>query len=301
MKKPRVLITGAAGFLGSHLQEKWEKDGYEVIGLDNLRWSTRQLHNLVIGDILDKRLVDFLVQQVDEVYHLAAQISVPWSNEHPDDTVDINVKGTLNLLEACRRYNKKLIFASSSEVYGTAQTDKISETHPLDAQSVYASTKVAGDRLCKSYTDVFGLDVRIVRSFNTFGKFQRWDSYGGVIALFTHAALHNKPPKIFGDGKQERDYLWYTDTLRGYERIASDGKSGQPYNIATSQTVTINQIAELVRKYAGGPPAIHIEPRPGEVRRLCGDSKLLQTLGWKPETDFEKNIKEYIDWCKGGK
>lgn len=296
MSKLRALITGAAGFIGSHLQTKMENDGWEVIGLDNLRWSTRNLHNLVIGDILDERLVDLLVSQVDEVYHLAAQINVDYGNEHPKETLDINTTGTLHLLEACKRYKKRLIYASTSEVYGSAQTDAIAENHPTDVQSVYAATKLGAERLCKAYHNTYGVDVRILRNFNTFGTWQRFDSYGGVIAIFVDRALRGKSPLIYGDGEQERDYMWITDALDGYGLIAERGEPGKPMNIGSGVTITINHLAELVQKYTGCPKAIHTDPRPGEVRRLCADITYAKSLGFSPKTNFEEHLKTYIDW-----
>lgn len=296
--KIRALITGASGFIGSHLQDYLEGRGYEIIGLDNLKWSTRQMKNLVIGDVLDQPLVGFLVQQVDEVFHLAAQISVPYSNEHPQQTLDINIQGTLNILEACRKYGKKLIYASTSEVYGTSQTDSISESHQLDGQSVYAASKIAGDRLCKAYYDTHGVDTRILRNFNTFGSYQRFDGYGGAIAIFTDRALHHKSPIIFGDGNQERDYMDVLDAVRGYELITTSGEPGQPLNIGTGRTVTINEIAELICEYTGCPQPIHTEPRAGEVRRLCADITRAKGLGFIPLTNFEKSLHSYIDWKK---
>ena len=293
----RCLISGNCGFIGSHLQEYLEYKGYEVIGLDNRRWSTRKM-NGIIGDVRDKRLVNNLVQQVDEVYHLAAQINVDYGNEHPKETIDINIGGTLNLLEACRKFNKRMIFASTSECYGTARTDKINEQHQLDAQSVYAASKVGADRLCKAYSDTFGVDVKILRNFNTFGYHQRFSSYGGVIAIFVERALHNKPPIIFGDGEQERDYIWIDDALRGYELIAESGTPGEPINVGSGRTVTVNEIARLVQKYTGCPDPVHDEPRPGEVRRLCADITLAKSLGFKPKTNFKKHLKKYINWKK---
>lgn len=293
--KPKILITGNCGFIGSHLQKKMEHDGFDVIGLDNLRWSTQTMHNTVIGDIRDETLVDHLVSMVDEVYHLAAQINVDYGNEHPQETVDINVRGTMNILEACRKYGKKLIFASTSEVYGTALTDRISEEHPTNSQGVYAASKLAGDRLCKAYNDAFNLDVKILRNFNVFGEGQRFDSYGGVIALFVHRALHNKPPIIYGDGEQERDYIYIDDALRGYELAANEFRAGDPVNISTGKTITINRLARLICDYTGCPEPIHTDARPGEVRRLCGDNTKAKKLGFEPLTNFEVMLYNYID------
>lgn len=296
--KPRALITGNCGFIGSALQKKMEHDGWEIIGLDNLRWSTVTMKNTVIGDVRDKRLVDLLVGQADEVYHLAAQINVDYSNKFPYETTDINIQGTLNVLEACKKHGKKLIFASTSEVYGTSQTEQISETHPTDCQSVYAASKLAGDRLCKSYADTWGVDARILRNFNTFGSGQRFDGYGGVIAIFVDRALHNKPPIIFGDGLQERDYMEVSDAVSGYELIASSGRPGEPINIGTGRTISINHLASLIVKYTDCPKPIHVEPRPGEVRRLCADITKAKKLGFEPKTNFEENLKKYIEWRK---
>lgn len=293
----RVLLTGNCGFIGSHLQEYLENKGYEVLGLDSMFWSTRKMRNSVIGDVRDKELVNLLVNQVDEVFHTAAQINVDYGNEHPDETVDINIKGTLNLLEACTKFNKPMVFASTSEVYGS-QEGKISEETSTNCQSVYAASKLGADRLCKSYADTYSTDVKILRNFNTFGPYQRFDSYGGVISIFTDRALHNKPSVIYGDGKQERDYIWITDAVAGYELIAESGTKGQPINVGSGKTVTVNEIAEIIRKYTGCPKPIHTEPRPGEVRRLCCDNRKARGLGLVIETDFEKNIKEFIDWRK---
>lgn len=296
----RILITGNLGFIGSHLQEYLENKGYEVVGLDNGRWSTRRMHNTVEGDIRNTELVDFLVQQSDEVMHLAAQINVDYGNIHPQETTDINVSGTLAVLEACRKFNRPLVFASSSEVYGSAQTPSIDETHPLDPQSVYAASKVGADRMCKAYFDTYGTNVRILRNFNTFGKWQRFDSYGGVIAIFVDRALKGKAPIIFGDGKQERDYMWVSDAIRGYEIISEFGKPGEVLNVGTGKTVTVNEIAELVHKFTGCPAPIHSSPRPGEVQRLCANTEKVKKLGFVSHTDFEKNLQEYINWKKNG-
>lgn len=294
----RALITGGAGFIGSHLGSFLEKKGYEVIYLDNLKWSTNTPHNCVIEDVRNQQIVDFLVSQVDEVYHLAAQINVDYGNENPQETVDININGTTVVLESCRKFNKPIVFASSSEVYGSSQSEFMDEKHPLDPQSIYAATKAGGDRLCKSYFDTYGLNVRILRNFNTFGTNQRFDSYGGVIAIFVDRALKGKPPLIYGDGNQQRDYMWIEDAVRGYELIAQNGKPGEVINVGTGKTITINEIAELVRKYTQCPEPIHVSPRPGEVKRLCADISKAKSLGFESKTDFEKNLFEYINWRK---
>lgn len=191
-----------------------------------------------------------------------------------------------------------MVFASTSEVYGTAQTEKISEEHPLNAQGVYAASKVAGDRLCKAYSDAFGLDVKILRNFNTFGKYQRFDSYGGVIAIFVDRALRGLPPVIYGDGEQERDYMWVTDAVAGYELVAENARAGVPINVGTGTTVTINKLAKLICDITGAPEPIYTAARPGEVRRLCADTSKAQALGFQSSTNFETHLREYIAWKK---
>lgn len=307
----KVLITGSAGFLGSHLYSKLKGEGHEVVGIDNFSHASknpiaiRSIDDPIGGPIQCRDIrKDFaiwpLVKWADIVYHLAAQIHVDKSIENPQETVDINVNGTLNILEACRKYGKKLIFASSSEVYGTSQCEYMSETHPLDAQSPYAASKVAGDRLCKAYIDTYGMDIAILRNFNTFGPYQNdggeGKSYGAVIGIFTKAALRGEPIRIFGDGEQRRDYIYVTDALKGYE-IAS--RHTGVLNIGSGQTVSVNEIAEKIIKLTDSKSEIiHVDPRPGEVQRLCADITRAKSLGFLPETNFDTHLKSYISWYR---
>ena len=300
MARRKVLITGGAGFIGSHLAERLASDGEVVVVLDNFKWSTREPNcsRIIRGDVLDRELVDDLVSAADEVIHTAAQINVDYANQHPQETIDINIQGTMNLLAACRKHGKPMIFASSSEVYGSAQSPAIAEDHALDAQGVYAATKVAGDRLCKAYVDAYGMDVRILRSFNTFGPHQRRDSYGGVIAIFTDRALRGLPPIIFGDGEQERDYLWIEDAIQGYVVMRRAGRPGEPVNFGTGKSVSVNYIAQAIRELVGGPEAQHADNRAGEVRRLRADISRAKRLGFSPSMSFEKGLEKYVSWCK---
>src|SRR3990167_2697872 len=191
-----IGILGAAGFIGHHLKKRLKSKGHQVIGIDNFQWSTVEDSEVENVDVRNKVEIDHLIQQVDVVCHLAAQISVDKSIANPQETIDINVNGTLNVLEACVRHKKKLVFASSSEVYGSSKTGFMSESHPLDAQSVYGASKIMGDRLCKAYYDTHDLDVSVLRSFNTFGPGQRFDSYGGAIAIFVDRVYRGYPPII---------------------------------------------------------------------------------------------------------
>ena len=291
-----IGISGAAGFIGHHLKKRLKSKGHQVIGIDNFQWSTVEDSEVEEMDVRNRLEIDRLIQQVDVVCHLAAQISVDKSIANPQETIDINVNGTLNVLEACVKHKKKLVFASSSEIYGTSQSGFMSESHPLDAQSVYGASKIMGDRLCKAYYDTYGLDVSILRSFNTFGPGQRMDSYGGVIAIFTDRVLKGLPPRIYGTGEQKRDYIWIEDALSGYELAISTDLKGKPMNIASGISYSVNDIAKMICEKIN--PSIkpqHIEERKGEVQELKGDISFAQSLGFRLKTDFEKNLQEYIN------
>ena len=298
----RILITGAAGFIGSHLYLKLKDEGHEVIGIDDFSHpcGNHLLNDEVVSlDIRDGVIFD-IIKKVDVVYHLAAQIHVDKSIHDPKDTISRNVDGTLNILEACRKHNKKLIFASSSEIYGTSQTSFMSEEHPLDAQSPYAASKVAGDRLCKSYNDTYGMDISILRNFNTFGPYQNdggeGKSYGAVIGIFTRAALAGRPLEIFGSGRQQRDYMYISDALKGYD-IAR--KRVGVLNVGSGKTITINSLAKkIILLTKSKSSIIHIEPRQGEVMRLCADISKARNLGFEVETDFDKHLTQYIEWYR---
>lgn len=308
----KILITGAAGFIGSHLYQKLKSEGHEVIGIDNFSHASKNqvTQEIYTGDIIegliyDKKLYTFsslehYIKWSDIVYHLAAQIHVDKSIENPSETLDINVNGTLNILEACRKYKKKLIFASSSEVYGSSQSEFMDEHHPLDAQSPYAASKVAGDRLCKAYIDTYGMDICILRNFNTFGPYQsdggEGSSYGAVIGIFTRAALRNEPIRIFGDGEQRRDYMYITDAIQGYE-IAS--KYTGVLNIGSGIDVSINELAQKIKGLTNSNSEIlHTEARPGEVRRLCADISRAKGLGFSPVTNLDDHLRTYVEWYK---
>lgn len=298
----KVLVTGAAGFIGAHLCDQLEKDGHYVIGIDN--FSHASLHpyrkKVQYGDVRYRDTVDELVESVDIVIHCAAQIHVDKSISNPQETFDVNCTGTLNVLEACRKYGKKMIFASSSEVYGTALTDSIDELHQLNSQSPYAASKVFGDRLCHSYNETYGMDVAILRNFNTFGEWQsdagEGSSYGAVIGIFTRQALNNEPLTIFGDGLQKRDYMWVGDACSAY-RFMIDQMG--VYNAGTGKTVQILDLARLIIKLTDSQSIIeHLDNRRGEVRKLICNSSKIQKLGWKPTVSFEEGLKRYIEWYK---
>ena len=298
----KVFITGIRGFMGSHLSQHLRKAGHEVFGVDNMFHSCANDYGGLSFeiDIRNKakleKVITFL--KPDVIIHLAAQIHVDYSIKYPQTTLDINVSGTLNVLEIARKLKtKKVIIASTSEAYGSSQEEFMNEEHPLDCQSPYGASKVAADRLAKSYIDTYGMDIVVIRNFNAFGPFQNDGSYGSVIARFTKAALQNETLFIYGTGEQERDYMYIDDIIQAYE-FAIKLPAGV-YNFGTGKCYTIKYIADKIIKLTRSQSKIlHIEPRAGEVQRLCCDISKVQQFGFKPSTDFDRDLEKYVTWFK---
>lgn len=307
----RILVTGGAGFIGSHLTERLLADNHHVIVFDdfssgdpdNIRHLFGQPgFKLYRGDVRDTKAVSQAMHDVDFVFHLAAQIHVDKSIVDPRETIDVNVNGTLSVLDAAMQNDaKRIIVASSSEVYGTAVGQTIDEEHPLNASSPYAASKAAADRLAFAHWKTYGMDVVIMRVFNTFGPRQRSTGYGGVISIFMERVSSGLPPVIYGDGLQTRDYLYIEDTVEAYMLTLDESKNiaGWPINIGTGHENSILEIAKKITKLMGRPDLkpIHIESRPGEVRRLVANTKMAQDkLGFRAKFDFDSGLAEYAKW-----
>jgi len=286
--------------MGSHLSKFLFSLGHEIKGIDN------DFHSCTLtpagevrfGDIRNIKDMEEQIQWANIVIHLAAQIHVDYSIKFPQETLDINLSGTLNVLELCRKYSKKVIIASTSEAYGSSQVGYMSETHPLDCQSPYGASKVAADRLAKSYIDTYGMDIVIIRNFNAFGPYQNDGSYGSVIARFTKAALTGEPLYIYGDGTQERDYMYIEDVCQAYDFAVHKCPAGV-YNFGTGTTQTIADIAANILLITGSKSkVIGIEPRAGEVQRLCCDITKARNLGFEPTTRFDRDLRKYIAWYR---
>lgn len=306
----RLLITGGAGFIGSHLCEKYTEEGHTVLCLDNFLSgnliNVRHLldyrnFKLIRGDIRDLELLERISRDVDVIFHLAAQVHVDRSYVEPRLTYEINVIGTQNVLEVARIYDvKKVIHASSSEVYGSAQYVPIDEKHPLDAPHPYGASKIAADRMCNAYITTYGMDIAIPRFFNIFGPRQRDIGYGGVISIFTRRVLNNMPPVIFGDGLQTRDYTYIEDAARAFDLILNHESKLEPINIGSGKELSIidlaNSIIDLCGK-KGKIKTVHVEPRIGEVKKLIADTtKAKKILGWEPKYDLKEGLRAFIQW-----
>jgi len=309
----KILITGGAGFIGSHLCEKYTFEGHTVICLDNFMncnlaniraLLTHRNFKLVYGDVRDFDLLEKIIRDVDVIIHLAAQIHVDRSILEPKLTYDINVFGTLNILELARRYDvSKVIYASTSEVYGSAQYVPMDEEHPLNALHPYGASKVAADRMCNAYIQTYGLNICIMRAFNTFGPRQKDVGYGGAISIFVKRCLRDEPPIIYGDGTQTRDYTYIDDLIRAYDLILNyDKPLREPINFGTGKDIRIIDLANKIINLCGKKGKInpvHVASRPGEVMRLVADySKAEKLLGWKPAYTIDEGLKKFIDWYK---
>lgn len=308
----KILVTGGAGFIGGHLCEALVANGHDAIALDNMANANinniRSLLNkphfrIIMGDINDIDFLRRVARNVEVVFHFAAQIHIDRSILYPETTFRINTLGTLNMLKvAAENEMKRFVYASTSEVYGSAQKIPMDENHPLCPASPYAASKVAADRLCYAYSNTFNLNVSIIRLFNTYGPRQKDTGYASVIPLFIKRVLEGKPPIIYGDGTQTRDYLFVKDAVNAYLKVLEhDELQGTTLNVGTGREVSINDLAELIIKESGQDniSIIHSSSRPGEVRRLCADNTLVRRLcGWKPEYSIEEGIKHCLQWYK---
>ena len=298
-----IFLTGSEGFIGTHLKKRLIKEGHTVVGLDNLSHSCKHSMggNVIYRDILNINDCSLFIKQCDYIIHLAAQINVEYSILNPSLTLATNTIGTLAVLEMATKYNKPIIFASTTEIYGDKQTEKMAEAHPTNPKSPYAASKLGADGLCKAFYHSYGTKVIIVRNFNTFGKYQSDDAWGAVIAIFADRLNNNLPPIVFGDGTQRRDFMGYKDAIDFYMLMIENGKEywGQEFNVGMGTNISIGELArEMIHIFGmeGKIEPIHADPRPGEVHEfLCDNTKALNT-GWKPNMDFNSLMREYIQW-----
>jgi len=311
----KILVTGADGFIGSHLVEFLIDKGYEVRAFvyynsfNTWGWlesfSKEQLEKIEIfaGDIRDPNGVREAMKDIDVVYHLAALIAIPFSYHSPDSYVDTNIKGTLNVLQAAREFKtKRILITSTSEVYGSAKYVPIDENHPFQGQSPYSATKIGADRLAESFYRSFDLPLTIVRPFNTYGPRQ---SARAVIPTIITQLLEGKETIKLGDLTPTRDFNFVKDTVKGFIEIAnSDLTIGEEVNIATQKEISIKELAEELINQINPKAKIvcdeqRLRPEKSEVNRLLGSNEKIKRLtNWEPEYSFEKGLSETIEWIK---
>jgi NAD dependent epimerase/dehydratase len=313
--RKKILVTGAGGFIGSHLTEQLVRDGHRVRALvryngrddrgnlDDLPAEIQSAIEVERGDLKDPLAVRKAVDGQEWVFHLGALIAIPYSYQNPYDVVQTNVLGTAHVLDACRASStlERVVLTSTSEVYGTAQRVPIDEAHPLQGQSPYAATKIAADALGESYHRAFGLPVAILRPFNTFGPRQ---SARAIIPTIISQAL-SRPTIKLGRLDPRRDLTFVKDTASGFIAIAGcDLALGRVVNIGRGSDVSIGDLVEMIGRCLGREIKVETDqnryrPAASEVERLLAGTKQAQSLwGWQPQYSLEDGLKETIAWVK---
>ena len=310
LKNKTILVTGADGFIGSHLTERLLKSGAKVKALsyynsfNNWGWLEHidGLENIEVlaGDIRDSHYCKEISKGVDIIFHLAALIAIPYSYLAPESYVDTNVKGTLNICQAAKENGCQVIHTSTSEVYGTAKYVPIDENHPLQPQSPYSATKIAADSIALSFYNAFGLPVTVARPFNTYGP--RQSARAVIPTIITQIAGGEKEIKL-GDISPTRDLNFVEDTCSGMIALAkAEQTAGEVFNIGSNFEVSIGDLAELIKKLMNSNTKIitdvqRLRPKKSEVNRLwCDNKKIMQNTEFRPHFSLEDGLKKTINW-----
>lgn len=309
----KVLVTGADGFIGSHLVEQLVKGGFEVRALAQYNsfssWGwldespVRKDIEVVLGDVRDPSQMRKIVHGVDTIYHLAALIAIPYSYQAPSSYVDTNVQGTLNVMQAALEANvSRVIHTSTSEVYGTARYVPINEEHPLQAQSPYSATKIAADALAFSYYSSFELPVIIARPFNTYGP--RQSARAVIPTVITQLLTGYKKLKL-GSLHPTRDFNYVLDTCKGFMELAHcDDAVGKTINIGSGSEISIGDTVKLITQIMDIEVEIEsdnqrLRPAASEVERLCCDNTKIRNLtGFEPSYSLEEGLRQTIEWLR---
>ncbi len=301
----KVLVTGGAGFIGSHIVDALLQEGHQVAIVDNLSTGSRQNINPAAVfypvNIVDRKLRHiFKLEQPEAVIHEAAQTVVTRSVRDPLYDARVNILGSLNLLDNCvNSHVKKIIYASSCAAYGTPRSIPIDEDHPLNAISPYGVSKQTVERYLYTYRQTYGLDYCVLRYANVFGPRQNPGGEAGVVAIFTRQMLSGQPPKIYEDGSKTRSYVYVGD-IAAANLLALKCEWGGVFNIGTTQETTDQRIFDLIAGICGysGPPK-YVEERPGEIRRMCLDAtRAAKVLGWTPQTSLEEGIARTVSYYR---
>ena len=311
MSKVRALVTGADGFIGSHLTELLVLSGYEVKALsqynsfNNWGWledvNCKDQIEILAGDIRDSDYCKYISNDVDIIFHLAALIAIPYSYVAPNSYLETNIKGTLNICQAARENgNIRVIHTSTSEVYGTAQYVPIDEKHPVNPQSPYSASKIAADSMAMSFYNAFELPVTIARPFNTYGP--RQSARAVIPTIITQIASGIKEIRL-GDLSPTRDFNYVEDICRGFLVIAENDQTvGETINIGSNSEISIGSTLDLIKELMKSDIRFvsdkeRIRPENSEVFRLCCDNSKIQNLtGFKPQVDIRQGLQKTIDW-----
>lgn len=308
----RILVAGGAGFIGSHLADKLLESGADVIVLDNLY--TGQIENIkqhsrnknfhfIKGDVRNFKLVKETVADVDAVFNEAAVVSVPRSVENPLLANDVNVRGTLNLLQASLdSHVKRFIQASSASIYGDTETLPLHEKMASRPISPYAVSELTAENYAKVFHKVYGLETVCLRYFNVYGPRQVYSPYSGVTTIFVNQLLRGQPPIILGDGEQTRDFVYVEDVVSANMlALTKKGAVGEVFNIATGNPTTVNRLVQTLLKIVGKTSLapIYKEPREGDIRHSYASiEKARKILDYEPVFPLEKGLEKLVEWCK---
>lgn len=309
----QILVSGGAGFIGSHIVDRLISEDFEVTVIDNLQTGhvknikrdqrRRKLH-FIRGDIRDFNLVRNAVKDIDAVFHEAAFVDVALSLENPVLTNEVNVTGTLNLLKASLEFGvKRFICASSAAVYGSTSRPQKREDDPLNPTSPYGVSKLTAENYVRLFNRLYGIETLSLRYFNVYGPRQSFNirsAYGGVIALCVNRLLRNIPPIIYGDGEQTRDFVYVQDVVEA-NMLALNTKdaTGETFNVGSGTSTSINQIAELLKEITSTENLqnIYSEPRPGDIRHGYADIyKAKKLLGYNPQFSLKEGLTELLNW-----
>jgi len=303
----RVLVTGGAGFIGSNIVRLLgQETGATIVVLDNLSSGYRrnldgQAVTFVQADVRDASAVREAMTGCDTVFHLAASVGNTRSIDDPIQDSQINVLGTINVLEAARHGGVgKVVYSSSAGIFGELKTLPIREDHPIEPDTPYGASKLCGEKLCLSYAKLYPMDCVCLRYFNVYGVHQRYDAYGNVIPIFAHRLLNGEPITIYGDGEQTRDFVNASDVAYANVRAAQAAGVSGAFNIASGTRITINRLAELMRAESGLNGTInHAPPRKGDVRHSLADvSAAAEAFGYRPTVELETGLHEYMTWAR---
>ena len=294
----RVLVTGGSGFIGSHVADKLRDKGVNVRIFDGVMPTFRKDVEYYQGSILDLTALSFAMNGVDAVMHLAAVADVKDVYNDPYYSEAINVRGTINVLEAARKSNvKKIIYGSTTWVYSEAETDSVDESTPLHPPShLYTATKLAGEYYCKAYSGLYGMEVTILRYGIPYGPRAR---DGAVIPIFVRKAINGEPLTIAGDGSQFRKFVYVEDLAEGNALALQSIAKNKTYNLDGKEHISIKQIAETIKKILGNVKIDYVAARPGDFSGKEVSSRLASIeLGWEPKVSFEEGVRRYIEWFK---
>jgi len=306
MKNKKVAVTGGLGFIGSHLVERLNENNDLVIVDNQSSGNIKNIQDLDFsridtdfGDITRVNL-ERIFEDVDYVYHMAAVTSVPQSVNDPLRSNEVNITGTLKVLEAAKKCGvKKLIFSSSSAVYGETASLPISEKNPVNPLSPYAVTKVTGELYCTVYSEIYDLPTIALRYFNVFGPKQDPESqYAAVIPIFIDKILKNQRPVIYGDGEQTRDFVNVKEVVDANILAAESNETGS-YNIGLGKSTTINYLFEMIKETMKKDiKPVYKNERPGEIKHSVADISKARSLGYSPKNDFTDELTETVEWFK---